>query len=33
MKKDDFMRKAIELSLKNIENGGSPFGAVIVILL
>lgn len=30
MKKDDFMRKAIELSLKNIENGGGPFGAVIV---
>lgn len=30
MTKDDFMRKAIELSLKNIENGGGPFGAVIV---
>ena len=25
-----FMRKAIALSLKNIENGGGPFGAVIV---
>lgn len=30
MKKDDFMRKAIELSLENIKNGGGPFGAVIV---
>jgi len=25
-----FMRKAVALSLKNIENGGGPFGAVIV---
>ena len=25
-----FMRKAIALSLKNIENGGGPFGAVVV---
>jgi len=25
-----FMRKAIALSLKNIENGGGPFGAVII---
>lgn len=29
MRKDDFMRKAIELSLENVENGGGPFGAVI----
>lgn len=28
--KDDFMRKAIELSLENVQNGGGPFGAVIV---
>lgn len=30
MKKEDFMRKAIELSIQNIKNGGGPFGAVIV---
>lgn len=30
MKKNDFMRKAIELSLENVENGGGPFGAIIV---
>ena len=28
--KVNFMRKAIALSIKNIENGGGPFGAVIV---
>ena len=28
--KNDFMRKAIELSIENIHNGGGPFGAVIV---
>ncbi len=27
---EQFMRKAIELSVQNIENGGGPFGAVIV---
>ena len=26
----DFMRRAIELSVENIKNGGGPFGAVIV---
>ncbi|MCU4177782.1 nucleoside deaminase [Carboxylicivirga sp. N1Y90] len=26
----DFMRKAIELSQKNVEEGGGPFGAVVV---
>ncbi len=30
MKKEDFMRKAIELSKQNIINDGGPFGAVIV---
>ena len=30
MKKEDFMRKAIELSVENVKNGGGPFGAVIV---
>lgn len=30
MKKNDFMRKAIELSKENIKNNGGPFGAVIV---
>ena len=30
MKKEDFMRKAIELSIENVKNGGGPFGAVIV---
>jgi len=28
--KEKFMQKAIELSIKNIEKGGGPFGAVIV---
>lgn len=28
--KDQFMRKAIDLSIKNIKKGGGPFGAVIV---
>lgn len=27
---EDFMRRAIELSINNIENNGGPFGAVIV---
>ena len=27
---EKFMRRAIEISKKNIENGGGPFGAVIV---
>lgn len=30
MNKEQFMRKAIELSIENIKNGGGPFGAVIV---
>lgn len=30
MNKNDFMRKAIELSIENVKNGGGPFGAVIV---
>ncbi|WP_321436601.1 nucleoside deaminase [uncultured Bacteroides sp.] len=30
MNKEQFMRKAIELSIENIANGGGPFGAVIV---
>lgn len=30
MYNDDFMRKAISLSLNNIKKGGGPFGAVIV---
>jgi tRNA(Arg) A34 adenosine deaminase TadA len=30
MMKEQFMRMAIELSVKNIDNGGGPFGAVIV---
>ncbi len=30
MTKEDFMRRAIELSKENIENGGGPFAAVIV---
>lgn len=29
-KNEKFMRKAIALSIKNVENGGGPFGAVIV---
>ncbi len=28
--KEDFMRKAIELSIENVKRGGGPFGAVIV---
>ncbi len=30
MYNDDFMRKAIRLSLDNVKKGGGPFGAVIV---
>ncbi|MBN2776190.1 MAG: nucleoside deaminase [Bacteroidales bacterium] len=30
MDKQDFMRRAIDLSIENIEKGGGPFGAVIV---
>lgn len=30
MTKEDIMRKAIELSVENVRNGGGPFGAVIV---
>ncbi|MCC8094278.1 MAG: nucleoside deaminase, partial [Tannerellaceae bacterium] len=30
MNKKDFMRKAIELSIENVYQGGGPFGAVIV---
>ena len=30
MGNQEFMRKAIEMSLKSIDNGGGPFGAVIV---
>ncbi len=30
MEKKDFMKKAIELSINNMERGGGPFGAVIV---
>lgn len=30
MKKEYFMRKAIELSIENVKNSGGPFGAVIV---
>lgn len=29
MTKEELMRKAIELSVANVENGGGPFGAVI----
>lgn len=29
MTKDELMRKAIELSIENVDNGGGPFGAVI----
>lgn len=29
MTKDELMRKAIELSIENVNNGGGPFGAVI----
>ena len=27
MTREDLMRKAIELSKENVENGGGPFGA------
>ncbi len=27
---EKFMKRAIELSIKSVENGGGPFGAVIV---
>ena len=30
MTREDLMRKAIELSKENVENGGGPFGAVTV---
>lgn len=30
MTKEELMRKAIELSIENVENNGGPFGAVIV---
>ena len=30
MKKEDFMKMAITLSIENVKNGGGPFGAVIV---
>ena len=30
MNHQDFMRKAIALAVENVENGGGPFGAVIV---
>lgn len=30
MTKEDFMREAIRLSVKNVREGGGPFGAVIV---
>ena len=30
MEKEDFMRLAIKLAVENVENGGGPFGAVIV---
>lgn len=29
MTKEELMRKAIELSKENVNNGGGPFGAVI----
>ncbi|MBP7919996.1 MAG: nucleoside deaminase, partial [Parabacteroides sp.] len=28
--KEEFMRRAIALSVDNVKNGGGPFGAVIV---
>tara|TARA_Y100000590_G_scaffold257670_1_gene289386 strand:+ start:9184 stop:9648 length:465 start_codon:yes stop_codon:yes gene_type:complete len=28
--KNEFMKRAIELSIKNVSNGGGPFGSVIV---
>jgi guanine deaminase len=30
MNKEDFMREAVKLSLRNVDEGGGPFGAVIV---
>ena len=27
MKKEELMRKAIELSIENVANGGGPFGS------
>ncbi len=27
---DKFMRRALDISMKNVENGGDPFGAVLV---
>jgi len=30
MSDEDFLRKAIELSVNNVKNGGGPFGAVVV---
>ena len=30
MKREYFMRKAIELAIENVKNGGGPFGALIV---
>ncbi len=30
MTKEDLMRRAIELSINSVQNGGGPFGAVIV---
>ena len=30
MTKEEFMRKAIELSVNSVKNGGGPFGAVII---
>lgn len=30
MNKEDLMKKVIELSIENVNNGGGPFGAVIV---
>ena len=28
--KNEFMKRAIELSIKSVNNGGGPFGSVIV---
>jgi len=30
MNKESFMRKAIELSIENVKQGGGPFAAVVV---
>ncbi|WP_062175823.1 nucleoside deaminase [Dysgonomonas macrotermitis] len=30
MMKEEYMKRAIELSIKSVENGGGPFGAVVV---